>query len=266
MVDNDKDNDEYQYLDMDAASTASAENLQSSDESAPKVFSEKPSPFQLDTKRKALIVVLLLIFSIVIYKWINSSFSSNKEITAAKTVAAKETPKPVIMQQPTQAIIPETTTTIVNVDERVGRQLSDLEQGQQKNQADFLLVNSQINGINTSMTGMIAKIDELSRVVAQLTAKIEAEEIARAKPRVVTIKRARSKNISSHRPTTLSTHYYIQAVIPGRAWLVATNGSTLTVREGTNIAGYGMVKLIDPRQGRVLTSSGQVIRFSPEDS
>ncbi|HAF87135.1 MAG TPA: type IV secretion protein IcmG, partial [Legionellales bacterium] len=60
--------------------------------------------------------------------------------------------------------------------------------------------------------------------------------------------------------------YYIKAVIPGRAWLIAANGSTLTVSEGTNIKGYGMVKLIDSTQGRILTSSGRVIRFSQQDS
>ncbi|MBA3536672.1 MAG: type IV secretion protein IcmG, partial [Tatlockia sp.] len=60
--------------------------------------------------------------------------------------------------------------------------------------------------------------------------------------------------------------YFIQAIIPGRAWLIATNGSTITVREGTRIAGWGVVKLIDPIQGRVLTSSGRIIRFSQRDS
>ena len=265
MADNDKDNDDYQFVDMDAASTDSAENLQSLDESPQKAFSEPRTPFQLDTKRKALIVVLLLIFSVVIYKWISSTFSSSKKNTATTTVV-KQTPKPVIMQQPVQIIPPDTTSTTVNVDERVGRQLSDLEQGQQTIRADFLLTNSQISGISASVTEMMAKIEELNRVVAQLTAKIETQDIERAKTRVVTIKRTRSRPVTSHRPSTRPVHYFIQAVIPGRAWLVATNGATLTVREGTMVAGYGMVKLIDPRQGRVLTSSGQVIRFSPEDS
>jgi intracellular multiplication protein IcmG len=62
------------------------------------------------------------------------------------------------------------------------------------------------------------------------------------------------------------SRYNIQAVIPGRAWLIATNGATLTVSQGTAIPGYGIVKLIDPVQGKVTTSSGQIIRFSQEDS
>ena len=60
--------------------------------------------------------------------------------------------------------------------------------------------------------------------------------------------------------------YYIQAVIPGRAWLIATNGSTLTVREGSTIPGYGIVRKIDPNLGKVFMSTGKVIRFSQLDS
>ena len=58
----------------------------------------------------------------------------------------------------------------------------------------------------------------------------------------------------------------MQAVIPGRAWLIANNGSTITVREGTPIPGYGIAKIIDPIKGRVMTSSGKEIRFSQDDS
>ena len=80
--------------------------------------------------------------------------------------------------------------------------------------------------------------------------------------------RTQPKRVVHHinKPSAPPIHYYIQAVIPGRAWIIATNGSTLTVREGTNIAGYGIVRLIDPLDGRIVTSSGQIIRFSQEDS
>ena len=63
-----------------------------------------------------------------------------------------------------------------------------------------------------------------------------------------------------------AVYYYIQAVIPGRAWLVSSQGLTITVREGTSVPGYGIVKLIDPNQGRILTSSGRTITFSQQDS
>ena len=58
----------------------------------------------------------------------------------------------------------------------------------------------------------------------------------------------------------------LQAIIAGRAWLVCSNGETLTVRQGTQVYNYGEVRYIDAISGQVLTSSGQTITFSQEDS
>ena len=45
--------------------------------------------------------------------------------------------------------------------------------------------------------------------------------------------------------------YTVQAIIPGRAWLRAKNGDTLTVAEGDDIKGIGRVTKIDPYDGVV---------------
>jgi intracellular multiplication protein IcmG len=138
-----------------------------------------------------------------------------------------------------------------------------LEASQQNLSADVSAINSKLNGINTTVNQLNDKIANLNNVLTMLTAKLEQQssEIAilteRTKPkpvRRVVVRRA------------AGPMFYVQAIIPGRAWLIATNGSTITVREGTAIPGYGVVKLIDPNQGRVVTSSGQVIRFSQQDS
>ena len=268
MADNNIDNDDYQYVDMDAASPNLDDSLQSVDETPEKTPSVGRTAFVMDTKRKVLIAITLLFVSILTYKWVASALSTDKPSqVAAQPNDIKQAATPIVVEQPAQIIMPAATTTTVNVDEKIGKQLSDLEQGLQITRADFLSTNSQMTGLNTSVTQMMAKIDDLNRIVAQLTAKMEAQEAERLKARVIVQQRPRTRPAaSSRRSSEPSARYFIQAVIPGRAWLVATNGSTLTVREGTVIAGYGMVKLIDPRQGRVLTSSGQVIRFSPEDS
>ena len=268
MADNNIDNDDYQYVDMDASSPNLDDSLQSLDESLETKPGVGRSVFLMDTKRKALLVIAFLFVSILIYKWVASTFSIEKSSQVPEQATnVKRTTAPVVVNQPAQIIVPAETTTTVNIDERIGKHLSDLEQGLQMTSADFLTSNSQIAELNTSVTQMKAKVEELNRVVAQLSAKIEAQEADRLKPRVIVQPRPRTRPASSYRRTSEPrARYFIQAVIPGRAWLVATNGSTLTVREGTVIPGYGMVKLIDPRQGRVLTSSGQVIRFSPEDS
>jgi intracellular multiplication protein IcmG len=109
------------------------------------------------------------------------------------------------------------------------------------------------------------KMAELNQVITQLNAKLETQSQVIERLTVRTApKPPKPRVLNGFLNQRLK--YYVQAVIPGRAWLIATNGATLTVREGTLISGYGVVKLIDPTQGRVLTSSGRIIRFSQSDS
>lgn len=49
-------------------------------------------------------------------------------------------------------------------------------------------------------------------------------------------------------------NYFVVAVVPGRAWLKATDGSSVTVQRGQSLRGYGKVLSIDPYSGIVKTS------------
>lgn len=53
--------------------------------------------------------------------------------------------------------------------------------------------------------------------------------------------------------------YSVQAIIPGRAWLKADNGETLTVAEGDVIKGLGRVTKIDPYNGVVEINTGNKV-------
>lgn len=63
--------------------------------------------------------------------------------------------------------------------------------------------------------------------------------------------------------------YYVQAMIPGRAWLFKKErgtSTTLTVARGDSLPGYGQITAIDPSRGVVITNSGKVIGYEPGDS
>jgi intracellular multiplication protein IcmG len=134
---------------------------------------------------------------------------------------------------------------------------------QQSLRNEMTALSSQVNSINNNLNTMNTQISKMNQVIESLTTQVAKQSevinvlMVRAKPKKV---------VSVQRPVAQPVIYFLQAVIPGRAWLIGTNGSTLTVREGSKVPGYGVVKLIDSLQGRVLTSSGQVIRFSQEDS
>lgn len=64
------------------------------------------------------------------------------------------------------------------------------------------------------------------------------------------------KTIIEHVPT-----YTLQAVVPGRAWIVRDDGMLFTVAVGDNVRGFGVVARIAPEEGAVYARTGAVIRF-----
>jgi len=68
---------------------------------------------------------------------------------------------------------------------------------------------------------------------------------------------------SYHAPAAVDPDvtYQVEAVIPGRAWLKASNHQTLSVTLHNRIPGYGYVVAINAYNGNVTTSTGVVLKY-----
>lgn len=269
MADNETYDDEYEFIDPDTGSadamdyTPDAGSKSSGEQSGmEKTFAGKSGVI-----RNVLIVVVLVIIVMVVYPLVHSKFSGQKKTLVITPESKEQVYIAPIAPTPVSSPMPEVNMSN-SVNEKVTRKLAELESGQERMQTEFVSSNNQLSGINNNINEMMTKVTELNRITALYAAKVEEQSraIEQLTAEAAALKKARMPHHVRHKITTPSLKYYIQAVIPGRAWLIANNGSTLTVREGTVIAGLGMVKLIDPRQGRVVISSGRVIRFSQEDS
>ncbi len=218
-------------------------------------------------RRNALIVIVIVIVIFLLYKFIGGFFAKKSDIqTPPAVVTPVVVSKPVVaIPKQTVVVEPLVTTAPPAENPMVQQKLDTLESSQQSLRNDLGTMNNQLDGINTSITALNTKMVELNQVITNLAAIVEQQSA-----RITVLLAPKIKPRKSHRiykrdmESTLV--YYIQAVIPGRAWLIATNGSTLTVREGTQVKGYGVVRLIDAIQGRVIMSSGRVFRFSQQDS
>jgi intracellular multiplication protein IcmG len=153
-------------------------------------------------------------------------------------------------------------------EDQLNQKLSELESSQNRIQSQFDATANQLNAINNNLNELTAKMAEMSNVLSQYSAKVDAQShvIEQMAAEAAAMKKVHARRVAYPKTSVPPVNFHIQAVIPGRAWLINDNGSTLTVREGTRVPGYGMVRLIDARQGRIVTSSGRVIRFSQEDS
>lgn len=263
MADQDQFNDEYEFSDLNEVTPDMGTGTEGLNESH--VFPEGSLPVEDRSrliKRNALIIVGVVVLLMILYKIVGLIMNERK----AKTVAiapppAITTPSQPIVQTPPPSVVATTPTSLDNT-AQWDQKISGLEVSQQSLRSDISNVNDQVSSLNNNLSATNNKIAELTAMISSLNAKLDEQ----AREMEQFVRRREQRRVKHISRAVQSIKYYIQAVIPGRAWLIASNGATLTVREGTRITGYGIVKLIDPNQGRVLTSSGQVIRFSQDDS
>ena len=265
MADNDQ-NDEYKFAELDSLDNESMEDESDLNSTTPSGQARYPE--SKNVKCNALIAVGVLVLAMVIYKLVGWMYSGKSNVETSQTTI---TPVGQVTSQPIQTTITPTPTPIIQQqpvittnDSDLKQKVSAIELSQQTVKEEVSSVGQQVGAVNNNINNLNAQIANLNQVIGNLSTQVAKQSaeinmiMAHYKPKPVkrVMPQARAARIV----------YYIQAVIPGRAWLIGSNGSTLTVREGAKIAGYGVVKLIDSMQGRVLTSSGQVIRFSQEDS
>jgi intracellular multiplication protein IcmG len=271
MAEDDKNDygDEYQFSDLDAIEPEPA------DETTTSSTAEGYRETNPNLRRNAIIAIVVIILAMLAYRFLGPVFtkkpptdlvppmSTAQGVTSPETQAVVPPPtQPLSQEMPSVQTQPIQTATSNDIAQMTQR-LSVLETNQQTLRAEMDSLNSQLGAINSNINQLTAKISQLNQNFTVLSSKVEqhSREITsiiavRTKPKV------RHVIIKTPPPPT----YFIQAIIPGRAWLIAQNGSTITVREGTRVAGYGVIKLIDSKQGKVITSSGRVLRFSQQDS
>lgn len=223
-----------------------------------KAFFNENSP-----ARNAVVIVGILLALLIVYKVIASVFFHEKSGKTTTTVVTKQiqsAPK----VQPITPVAPVTSAVSSSEMDSLKSKLQSMEQTESTLQSQVSSLNNQLVSVNTNLNTLAEKLVQLNQQLTDMRRMVQeqADHILILKEQ--TKKSAKTtKRIYPHRPAVV---YYLKAVIPGRAWLMTNAGSTMTVRVGTPIPGYGVVRFIDAIQGRVLTSSGQLIRFSQDDS
>lgn len=112
----------------------------------------------------------------------------------------------------------------------------------------------QIQQLQTALQQLQASMQQMSSQVARCNA---ATSIAQVQPPVV-MPVVKPKVIKITRKAAPPVTYHVRAVVPGRAWLLATNGKLITVKVGDALPGYGNVERISPELGIVWTRTAEI--------
>lgn len=274
MADDNQDNqDEYQFADLDVLGTeqdtAALPEDELIDENSREGVASPPGRGRFDNLdpnlvkliRNGVIAVAALVFVVFVYKFVASFFSEN---SSSKSTITTVTPSKPVKQVPLPVSQP---TTPVSTTAPASSDVTALKAEQKRMEEELSAVRAELQSVTQSANQVASEMADVKQTLLVLSERLaqQSQQMGRLKMASRT-KATASHTSSAHTPAAPRTVYYIQAVIPGRAWLMSNQGKSLTVSRGSSVPGYGTVRVINAKVGRVFTSSGRVIRFSQADT
>ena len=207
------------------------------------------------SKFRRLLIPIGLIVAIFILYQILGLFSQKKRaeeeivIPSSSQSAAKLTATSQLAPSPAQEVEEKVIAELKTVSQQEKQDVDVTSRIEGMIRAQQSALVSLNNNLNKSLGDLSLSVNNLATNVNTL---VMASKKA-AKPKKKKITRVVRRNV-----------YHVKAIVPGRAWLEDSKGSTITVRIGDMI-NNGKVEMISPAQGIVVTSSGEVIQYGDND-
>ena len=223
-------------------------------------------------KNSKLRLALIVGFAIILLLMLYRCSSSHPEISANQAHLRQQM-HPVQSIRTLESTQPQHTNSLPSarsdeMDAMTNQKLSELSSTQSTLQAQVQDFSGQLSTVNGNLNQIEANLKQLSEQLSQLA--VTVQEQAKVSAILETeLKQHQIKQRVSHplvKRQSAPYYLYLQALIPGRAWLSDSKGDTFTVREGSNVGSYGVIRYIDAKRGRLLTSSGRIIKFKPNET
>lgn len=180
---------------------------------------------------------------------------------AAPVTSATQPPIPTSVPPPLQQIstgptpVPQSVTDRVKAVEDHNTAIMNLLQTEYAQKlSDFEMQSNLIRG---KMDEMSKRINRIETSLNQITQMLQQNPAAMGKAQPMPSESG--VLIPNARPSPPKNIYTVQAIIPGRAWLKADSGDTVTVAEGDTLRDYGRISKIDPYDGVVEIDTGSKI-------
>lgn len=126
-------------------------------------------------------------------------------------------------------------------------QLTKLQQQQRTSQTQLMNLQGQMSNLNTQLSSVNQNLKDVS------------QNLQVVKSHVIQDREQKKNQVLKQRAVIKAhKHYFVDAVIPGRAWLKGADGTTVTVAVGDKLPGYGKVTNINPYSGVVMTEGGAI--------
>lgn len=117
--------------------------------------------------------------------------------------------------------------------------------------------NQKLAEVSQQNKQMEDEIQKLNATVSSIEARMNQLVQLMVRQQADTQQKAEENQVQSQANAGPKLPYTVQAIIPGRAWLRANNGDTITVTEGDTIRDAGKVTRIDPYDGIIEINTGR---------
>lgn len=250
--------EEYQFagdeVSADSSTEESSQAYSSSSSTVNPELSER-------AKRLTLVVVIIITGFVVYHFWGGKKTTAEEQpiVPTAEVAQPQEQPPVADASEATPEMAAEQQTPSPASDE-LSKQVAELRQNLMADDSRVHHLEVAVTQVEQSMANIDDAISDMRLQVQAMMKKMQLLEKQMLKPKV--------KKIANRRPVIRRPQkmYALTAVIRGRAWVSDDQGHELTVKVGDTIPGYGMVHLIDPKQGMVTTSSGRIITYGQDDA
>jgi intracellular multiplication protein IcmG len=240
MTDKNSNNDEEEYK---FSSDVDTSNMYGSMEDA----AAKQQAERARQMKKIIAVVAIILIIFFLYK-ISGLFATKPTVAATPQV---KTQVPQLNLQPVQNM-PSVTAAeklepVMPASSKLQTDVDQLKEAVTNLQATISTTNETLQNVANKMEQQSSLLERQVQLLAEM----------RAPKKPVVIQGRKKRRM---------VNYFIEAMIPGRAWLKSQSGETLTVRIGDSIRGYeGEIAQIDSHEGVVLLTSGESITYRSDD-
>lgn len=241
--------DEYQFPQDGFADDLHAEEQSSSSEEEvqeqPLIAEEavEPSGFAaVWANHKRVIVIIGVVAAVAI------TFAILRVVQKPAVAPVAPTPAPMVAAPVVQTV----------VDPQMVDQLASLKQDAMNNGTVVRQLQGQVQQLTNTLNQTRAAQQQLNQSLMVLVGQVQqltAEVKVLAHPKPVA-----HKPVPKAAPAPVIT-FQLRAVVPGRAWIVGSDGQSHSVTVGDHIPQYGNVQSIDADAGIVITTSGKTIKF-----
>lgn len=237
-------------------------------EEAPDVYEDKTSTsrkFDKINRRNILIAIIIIVVALSVYKLVGIFLGTTTKTKTTPTTrttlesavtpipATAETQQPIIQQQVQQPSV--STEAPTQPTAALSQQLSEVQAHAVDNKQQINTIKNNLSQLSNSVSNVQDTLDSMGQQLQSISSQLTQQRSA-----IQALKPKKPKRITK-RAIPPRTVYYIQAIMPGRAWLVKPDGTSITVNVGDRLAGYGKITAIAPTQGVVKTSAGVVIGY-----